>query len=161
MARRLAPYNLTWLEEPLYPPDDYQALARVRREGGIPVAAGENLGNLNDVRQILAAGAVDIVQPDVVKMGGITEVWKALQIATAQQVSAEPHSPYYGPGLAASLHLIAAMPGEVMCEFYYVDLEQSPLGDMIYARDGHLRVPDGPGLGVTVDEAVLRRYRKG
>jgi D-galactarolactone cycloisomerase len=160
IARDLKPYDLTWLEEPLYPPDDYQALARVRRETGIPIAAGENLGNLNEFQRMLDAGAVDIIQPDVVKMGGITEVWKALQIAKARGVAAEPHSPYYGPGLIASLHMIAALPDEVMCEFYYSDLEASPLGDVIYARDGHLTVPDGPGLGVEMDEAILRRYRK-
>jgi D-galactarolactone cycloisomerase len=160
MAHRLQKYDLTWLEEPLYPPEDYQALARVRREAGIPIAAGENLGNLNEFMQILSADALDIVQPDVVKMGGITEVWKALQFAAAHNVTAEPHSPYYGPGLAASLHMIAAMPGEVMCEFFYADLESSPLGDMIYARNGHLRVPDGPGLGIDVDEKILSRYRK-
>jgi D-galactarolactone cycloisomerase len=160
MAHRLKKYDLTWLEEPLYPPEDYQALARVRREGGVPIAAGENLGNLNEFLQILSAEAVDIVQPDVVKMGGITEVWKALEFATSRNITAEPHSPYYGPGLAASLHMIAAMPGEVMCEFFYADLEASPLGDMIYARDGHLRVPDGPGLGINVDEKILTRYRK-
>jgi L-alanine-DL-glutamate epimerase-like enolase superfamily enzyme len=160
MVRSLRKYDLKWLEEPLYPPDDFQALAALRREGGIPIAAGENLGNLNEFKQILDADAVDVVQPDVIKMGGITEVWKALQHALMRGVAVEPHSPYYGPGLIASLHMIAAMPGDAMCEFFYSDLETSPLGDVIYARDGQLRVPNGPGLGIDVDETVLARYRK-
>ncbi len=88
MAGKLAPFDLTWLEEPLFPPDDYYALARVRRDGGIPIAAGENLGNLHDVRQILYADAVDIVQPDAIKMGGITEIVKALQLARDRGVRA-------------------------------------------------------------------------
>ena len=58
------------------------------------------------------------------------------------------------------MQLQGATPGEVMCESFYADLEASPLGDMIYARDGNLTVPDGPGLGITVDETVLARYRK-
>lgn len=159
MAQRLQIYDLTWLEEPLFPPDDYAALARLRREGGIAVAAGENLGNVQEARRIIEAGAVDIVQPDPIKIGGITECRKALELAAGLGVRAEPHSPYYGPGLAASLHLIAAMPGEVMCEFYYADLAASPLGDMIYPRGGCLAVPDGPGLGISVDEEVVARYR--
>jgi D-galactarolactone cycloisomerase len=159
MARGLRGYGLTWLEEPVFPPDDYAALARVRREGGIAVAAGENLGNLQEVMRIIAAGAIDIVQPDPIKMGGITECWKALEFAADLGVGAEPHSPYYGPGLAASLHLIAAMPGEAMCEFYYADLAASPLGEMIYPQDGFLGIPDAPGLGISVDEDIVARYR--
>ena len=162
MAHKLEPFDLTWLEEPLFPPDDYQALARVRREGRIPIAAGENLGNLNDVRQMLDADAVDVVQPDAIKMGGITEIGKVLPLARERGVRAEPHSPYYGPGLIATLHVIAAMPEEeVMAEFFYADLEQSPLGDMVYPRDGYLVVPDGPGLGIEVNETILERFRVG
>jgi L-alanine-DL-glutamate epimerase-like enolase superfamily enzyme len=159
MARRLSGYDLTWLEEPLFPPDDYAGLARVRREGGIAVAAGENLGNLQEVTRIIAAGAIDIIQPDPIKMGGISECWKALELAGDRGMRAEPHSPYYGPGLAASLHLIAAMPGEVMCEFYYADLAASPLGNIIYPHGGFLGVPDAPGLGISVDEDIIARYR--
>jgi len=60
----------------------------------------------------------------------------------------------------ATLHVIAAMPEQdVMGEFFYADLEQSPLGDMIYPRDGYFAVPDGPGLGIEVDEKILKRYR--
>ena len=160
MAKQLKPFNVSWLEEPSYPPDDYAGLARVRREGGIPTAAGENLGNINDFRQMLDAGAVDVMQPDVNKMGGITEIRKALALGRERGVAVEPHSPFYGPGLIATLHVIAAMPEQdVMGEFFYADLEQSPLGDMIYPRDGYFAVPDGPGLGIEVDEKVLQRYR--
>ena len=159
MARRLGGYDLAWLEEPVFPPDDYAGLARVRRAGGIAVAAGENLGNLQEVMRIIAAGAIDIIQPDPTKIGGISECWKSLETAGHLGMRAEPHSPYYGPGLAASLHLIAAMPGEVMCEFYYADLAASPLGDMIYPQGGFLGVPDAPGLGIRVDEDIVARYR--
>ena len=160
-ARDIVDYDIAWLEEPIYPADDYQALAELRAIG-IPIAAGENLGNLNEVRRLIAADAVDIIQPDPCKMGGITEVHKALALARQSGIEAEPHSPYYGPGLIASLHLIAAMPAEpapTLCEFYFADLEQSPIGDAGIPRDGHLHVPDGPGLGIDVDETILARYR--
>jgi len=161
MARRLREYDLYWLEEPVSPPDDFAALARVRRDGGIPLAAGENLGTFNDLRRIVEAGAVDFVQPDVSKFGGITEIWKAVRFAAERGAKLEPHSPLYGPGLIATQHVIAAMPGDVMCEFYYCDLGASPMGDVIASVDGMMRVPDGPGLGVEVDEQVIERYRTG
>ena len=161
MAHRLQPYDLAWLEEPVTPPDDFAGLARVRRDGGIPVAAGENLGTLNDVERIIDAEAVDIVQPDAAKIGGITEIWKAVELAEIRGVRVEPHSPLYGPALIATLHVIAAMRTEAMCEFFYCDLGASPMGDAIVAQDGFMAVPQGPGLGVEIDEDLIARYRAG
>ena len=161
MARRLRDYDLMWLEEPVSPADDFEALARVRRDGGIPVAAGENLGTLNDLKRMVAAGAVDFVQPDVTKFGGITEMWKAVQFAADQDVTLEPHSPLYGPGLVATQHIVAAMEADAMCEFYFCDLAASPMGDAIRSVDGFMAVPQGPGLGVEVDEQVIEKYRIG
>lgn len=159
MARKLEPYDLAWLEEPIFPPDDYKALAKLRASCSIPVAAGENLGNLLDVERILDAEAVDVVQPDPIKMGGVTECWKALQMAQARGVQAEPHSPWHGPGLAAALHLIAAMTTHCLAEFYYADLKESPIGEAGIPRNGRLAVPQGPGLGIEVNEDVVARYR--
>src|SRR5262249_11038008 len=105
------------------------------------------------------AGAVDIVQPDVAKMGGFTEIMKALELARQFKAEAEPHSPLYGPALIATLHVIATMPEDVMCEFYYADLEANPIGEMGAPKNGRFAVPTGPGLGLTVDEDLLARYR--
>ncbi len=133
----------------------------MRREGGIAIAAGENLGNLQEARRIIVAGAIDIIQPDPTKDGWYQRMLESARTRRAiSTVRAEPrYSPYYRPGLVASLHLIAAMPGEVMCEFYYADLAESPLGDMIYPQDGFLAVPEAPGLGISVDEEIVARYR--
>ena len=158
MARRMKPYDLTWLEEPVTPPDDYQALARVRKEG-IPVAVGENLGNPNDVIWLAKEGAADIVQPSVAKLGGIGDVWSTIAFARSQGIRAVPHSPFIGPGLIATLHIIAAMAEEVPCEHRFCDLEANPMGDVFDCRDGCLAVPDGPGLGVDPDEELIQRYR--
>jgi D-galactarolactone cycloisomerase len=158
IAERLKPYDLTWFEEPIFPPDDYAALARLRAVG-VPIAVGENLGNLNEVVRLLDANAVDIVQPDVCKMGGITELMKALTLAHRKGIAAEPHSPYYGPGLIASVHCLAAAPEEALCEYFFADLAASPCGDAAIPRDGYMDVPLGPGLGIEVDEGMLERFR--
>ena len=93
-------------------------------------------------------------------MGGITEVWKALAYVGRGKTSrAVPHSPFLGPALMATIHMIAALPQEIPCEHRYCDLEASPLGDAVVARGGNLVVPDGPGLGFEVDESVLKKYR--
>ena len=159
MARRLAPYDLFWLEEPIWPPEDFAALAALRRDAAMPIAAGENAGSTLQFAQMFAAGALDYAQPSVTKIGGISEMRKVLALAEAANVTAVPHSPYFGPGLLATLHLLAAAPQEMLCERLYVDLEASPFGDLVTARDGMMNVPDGPGLGCDPDEAVIARYR--
>jgi L-alanine-DL-glutamate epimerase-like enolase superfamily enzyme len=160
ICKELEPYNLAWLEEPLYPADAYDELASVRKAVNVPIAAGENLGNYNDVRAIAAARAVDVLQPSVCKMGGITDLWRAISFAAHYpDVRVVPHSPFLGPALVAAIHIIAAMPNEVACEHRFCDLEASPLGDAVVSKDGRLRVPDGPGLGFEVDETVIAKYR--
>src|SRR5262249_52950565 len=137
----------------------FEALACLRRTSAIRIAAGENLGNLMHVRHILAARAVDILQPDVAKMGGLTEVMKARDVARHHHVHFEPHSPLYGPALAATLHAIAATPEAARCEFHFAKLEANALIDAFVPVEGQLPVPMAPGLGVRVDENVLDRYR--
>jgi D-galactarolactone cycloisomerase len=161
MARRLAPYDLFWLEEPIWPPEDFGALAALRRVGGLPIAAGENAGSTLQFAQMFRAGAVDYAQPSVTKIGGIGEMRKVLALAEAANVAAAPHSPYFGPGLLATLHLLAAAPQEMLCERLYVDLEASLFGDLVTAPGGMMIVPDGPGLGRDPDEAVIARCRVG
>src|SRR5262245_17159340 len=160
-ARQMHPYDLAWLEEPLYPPDDFEGLARLRREAGMPIAAGENLGNVLDLRRIVEAQAVDVVQPSLAKMGGVSEVTNAIADAQGRGARVVPHSPYSGPALVAAVHVIAAMPGEVLCEHLYGDLAASPVGDWAVAHDGYLRVPDGPGLGFDINLDAIKRYRVG
>ena len=76
-------------------------------------------------------------------------------------MQAEPHSPWYGPGLIAALHMIAAMEQTCLAEYYYADLEGWPLGEASIPRNGALAVPQGPGLGVRVHEDVIAKYRVG
>jgi L-alanine-DL-glutamate epimerase-like enolase superfamily enzyme len=159
MAKRMAPFDPLWIEEPVWPPEDYRGLARVRREGGVPVAAGECAGTLADFTQLIDVAQVDYLQPSVTKIGGISEMQKVIALAQARGVKVAPHSPYFGPGLVASVHICAALPDKPPVERFYCDLEASPFGDLVNAPGGSMQVPGGPGLGLVVDEAVIARYR--
>ena len=159
MARRFQPHDLLWLEEPVWPPEDYEGLARVCSEGGVKIAAGESGGTFADMRQLVQTAKVDFLQPSVTKIGGITEMRRVIALAQSHGVSVQPHSPYFGPGLVASIHICAALPGRPPVERFYCDLEASPFGDQVVAKDGFMQVPNGPGLGLVVDEAVIARYR--
>lgn len=161
MARKLRPLDLKWLEEPVWPPEDHAGLARVQEQGGIPTAAGEN-AMLPEFKGLLAAGAVAYAQPSVTKVGGVTQMRKVTALAEASGVAVVPHSAYFGPGLIASIHCIAAMPGESLVERYDADFAVNPLHDAIMPdKDGCLAVPQGPGLGIDPDPDVIGKLRVG
>jgi L-alanine-DL-glutamate epimerase-like enolase superfamily enzyme len=160
MADKLRPYNLRWLEEPVWPPENVDGLARVRREGGIPVAAGENASTLMDFQHLLQAQAVDFVQPSPAKMGGITELRKVFALANAHNTTVMVHTFYDGPGLLASVHASAALGGpNALVEWRYFDLEAQLYGDAIIPSNGAIAVPKGPGLGIEPNQDVIRDYR--
>ncbi len=158
MARAFKPYRLHWLEEPVWPPEDHQGLAEVRKVG-VPLAAGENAAGIFDFRHMLEVGAIDIAQPSVTKIGGISEMRKIIALADEAGARLVPHCAYFGPGYLASLHLVASLRHEVPLERLYVELEASPFGPWLQARDGKVLVPQGPGLGCDPDMAVVERYR--
>ena len=158
MARELESLDLTWLEEPVWPPGDHQGLARVRMEGGIPIAAGENAAGLHDFRAAFEAGAQDIAQPSVIKIGGPSAMVEIAALAKAFGVRLVPHNAYFGAGYLASLHVNAALAPDAPFERLFCDLEASPYHDLVEAKNGRVTVPTGPGLGRDPDMAVLRRY---
>jgi len=159
MALALEPYDLTWLEEPIFPPEDFESLSWLQTETGIPLAAGENACTAFEFQKMIAADAVTYLQPSVTKVGGVTEFAKIVALAEAQGKTVMPHAPYFGPGLLASLHLLSLLPDESLAEvFYYKTLEASLYGDAIVARDGMMTVPEGPGLGLDPDPDVIRDY---
>lgn len=161
MAQRLAPYNLYWLEEPVWPPEDYRGLAEVAAEAEMPIAAGENEATTFGFREMIAQRAADILQPSMTKVGGLLEFKKICALAASANLSVAPHSFYFGPGLAATLHLIASTPGCLFVEFPTGELEAPLLTNPIQAKDGHVQVPAGPGLGIELNEEALTRYPYG
>jgi len=158
MARRFAPYDLHWLEEPVFPPDDHAGLAAVRASG-TRIAAGENVSSLGEFKKLLDAGAVDFAQPSVTKIGGVSEMMKVIALAEAYGVTLVPHCAYFGAGFLASLHIAATLTHVVPFERLYLDLEASPYAPWTDATDGKVAVPHGPGLGCDPDQAVIAKYR--
>ncbi len=158
-AKKLQPYRLKWLEEALWPPEDYAGMARLKTEGGIPIAAGENAGTLADIAQLLSTAQVDYIQPSITKIGGVSAMRQIADMARRSCTKLAPHSPYFGPGLIATIHFAASVPERPTIERFYLDLEASPLGTWVEAPGGFMRVPNGPGLGVEVDETILTKYR--
>lgn len=159
MAARVRPFDLFWLEEPVWPPEDHAGLARVRRGGGIRTAAGENAASPAECAALMAAGAVDFIQPSVTKIGGIAAWAQVARQAAAHGVATVPHSPYFGPGFVATLHLCATLESEAMVERMDFELPANPMGAAIVAQDGRFAVPQGPGLGVDPDPGIVARYR--
>ena len=161
MARRLAPFTPTWLEEPVWPPENLAGLAEVRAKGGLPIAAGENYGTAWEFRRAFEAGAITYAQPSVTKVGGVTEMRKVMALAEMFGVHVVPHSAYFGPGLIASVHCIAAMAQESWVECYYCDFAENPLGEAIHpGKNGRIAIPQGPGLGVDPDPKLVEKLRK-
>lgn len=160
-SRALEPFGLAWLEEPVWPPEDHAGLARVRAASRMPIAAGENAGGVHELAAMMRAGALDVCQPSVIKFGGIDAVARAATLARAHGVEYVPHCFYFGPGMIASLHLAAAFAPEAPFELFFGDLGASPYHDAVRARDGRMQVPEGAGLGIEPDQAVIERYRLG
>ncbi|MCU0868820.1 MAG: mandelate racemase/muconate lactonizing enzyme family protein [Burkholderiales bacterium] len=158
MARAFAPFAPAWLEEPCWPPENHAALAHVRRVGGLPIAAGENAITAQAFHDLFTAGAIDIAQPSPAKIG-ITESLRVFALADACNVALAPHTPYFGPGFLAGLHLHAIRAHTFPVEWLWYDLDATLYGDAIVPRDGHVDVPTGPGLGRDPDPAVIARYR--
>ena len=146
-CRAVEGMNIRWVEEPTWPPEDVSATARVRAASRCGISAGENAGGSMDFAHLLAARAVDVAQPSVTKMGGISAMMEVAAMAAAAGVELVPHCPYFGPGLLASLHFLAACEVEQPIEIYFADLAAPPYGKALDVVDGYITVPEGAGLG--------------
>lgn len=161
-AEMLKDYDVTWFEEALRPDalEDYVAL---RRNAPVPISGGEVLTRRQAFQPWLQAGAFDIVQPDVTKVGGISEERRIGWMAQENGIKFIPHGWNTALGLAADLHLASAFPDTDFVEY----LTGSPYIDDIVAQpwqldsDGMLAIPDAPGLGVELDMDAVKRYSNG
>lgn len=158
VGRRLRSLGLAWFEEPVFPPEDGHGLRAVGEACGIPIAAGENCCFASQFAALLDARAVQYAQPSVTKVGGITEFLKVRDLVDEKGAKLAPHSPYFGPGALATLHLLAAAPEEARFEYFYCWPDAWLYGDALSPRRGELVVPRGPGLGFEPDPGVIRRF---
>jgi L-alanine-DL-glutamate epimerase-like enolase superfamily enzyme len=158
-ARMLAGYDVVWFEEAL-PPDDLEGFIELRRHAPLPISSGEVLTRRQSFRPFLERQAVDIIQPDGTKCGGLTEAWRIGWMAYEHNIQLVPHGWNTAVGLAADLHLTAALPVARYVEY----LTPSPFIDEIVTEpfqldaDGFLRVPATPGLGIELNRDALRRF---
>src|SRR5947208_8046558 len=158
-ARMLANYGVVWFEEAL-PPDDLEGYIELRRHSPVPIATGEVLTRRQSFRPWLERGAVDIIQPDCTKCGGLTEAWRIAWMAYEHNVQWVPHGWNTAIGLAADIHLACAMPVAKYVEF----LTPSPYVDDLIVTpfrpdaDGLLTLPDKPGLGIELNRDALKRF---
>ena len=158
MARQLLPYDLLWLEEPIWPPEDYRSLAKLGQLGGIPLAAGENACTVYPFQEMLAVGAATYIQPSVVKVGGISEWRKVAVLAETFNVKVAPHSPYFGPGFLATAHLLASTSYVASLEYLYFNLEAGIFTQPLKFENGSFCLPQGPGIGLEIDWDVVTCY---
>lgn len=165
-GRAVADLDIGWFEEPV-PPEDIDGYLEVKARQPIPVAGGEGAFTRWGFRDLLVRRAVDVVQPDVAACGGLSEAKKIADMAAAFGLRVHPHVWGTGVALAASLHLLAVLPDNPPGLFpraALLELDRSPhpVRDALTApaalTGGVVRVPEGPGLGVEVDRAVLRRF---
>jgi L-alanine-DL-glutamate epimerase-like enolase superfamily enzyme len=148
--RDLERYDVYWLEEPLIP-EDVAGHAALARSSPVPIAAGENLYTRHQFAEYLRAGALHIVQADVIRCGGITEWLKVAHLAQAANLQMAPH-------FVAELHvhLLCAIPNALILEYlpWFDALVEEPL----QAQDGIFAPPDRPGHGVRFNREVLAPY---
>src|SRR5262249_18205562 len=174
LANRIAQYDIAWLEEPV-PPEDLAGYRRVRGAVPIPIAGGEAEYTHYGVRDLIAADAVDILQPDITVTGGFTAYRRILVLAQAHNLAVCPHGWVSAVGLLANLQLCAAIPplpprlfGEgplLEVDETFNPFGRSMLGAAVQIERDTIHIPDQPGLGADVTlpsvGAVDPQYRAG
>lgn len=160
MVHRLEPYRPFFIEEPLSP-EDYDGYAQLAAAVDTPIACGEQESTQWGFRTLIERGQIDILQPDLSRCGGFTAARKIVHLAELHNRLCIPHAWLSDLLTAASLHLNAFIRRSVFQEFNVTSgpLSRELCKSPIRLEDGYLRVPEGPGLGVEVDERVIEKYR--
>lgn len=153
---------VAWLEDPT-PPENPHALAKVTKATSTPIGTGENWFGREGFREALSLGALDVVLPDLQKCGGLNEGQRIAELADMHDLGVAPHN-ISGPiGTMASVHMAAATPNFHSLEFHAQDVpffDELLVGGAPVIVQGHIAVPEGPGLGVDLDLDVAARYAK-
>lgn len=161
-AKRVEEYNPFFLEDPLSP-DDIDGYAKLTRATALRIAAGEAETTRFPYRDLIERGNVDVIQPDVTRVGGISEAQKIAWMAFDRGVMFVPHAWSTDILVAASLQLLAAIPQESLLEFC---VSNSPLKrDLLLEpfqidKEGFVTVPEKPGLGIELNEGILEKFSK-
>ncbi|KUO83664.1 MAG: mandelate racemase/muconate lactonizing enzyme family protein [Thermoproteus sp.] len=150
VLRKLERYELAWVEEPIWPPEDYKALGRLARQTSIPIAAGENEYTLRGFAELVEEGGASILQPDAAKVGGLGKMAKVAGLAEALGAVVVPHSRPHSlwVNTLVAVHFVATLPYESMVEISPTPPVQEPFAAPVEFKDGAIKVPDAPGIGV-------------
>ena len=151
--------NLLWVEEPIFPPEDFKTLSLLRKNLGTAIALGENACTEWEFQKILESGAADYIQPSVIKVGGISEMMKVIKLSEKYKTPVMPHTAYFGPGFLASLHLASQTSFETYIERYFLDLAEDFYPEFKSTNNGTYKLPNGPGLGMDFDEKIIDKFR--
>ncbi|MEW5947591.1 MAG: mandelate racemase/muconate lactonizing enzyme family protein [bacterium] len=166
VARELEKHDVRWFEEPLGK-NDYAGLAALRETTSVPIAGGEMNSDIHEFRELIERGCLDVIQPDATLSGGILNSIKVAGMAQAHDLEFCPHTWTNGIGLAANLQVMCAVQNCPYCEFPVEEPSWTPEArDAVLTRpflpgsDGFIEIPDGPGLGIEIDEDALKRFGK-
>ena len=160
VCHKIAKYDPWFIEEPVFP-DDIDGYELIRRSQPIPVAAGESEFGLFGFRELLKRRALDVVQPEIARIGGFTAAMRLGALAQAHNVKVAPHTGFScGVAQLASLHLAAATPALSRLEWMWIDnplarIFEQPLPE---PKDSVLTLPTTPGLGLALDRKKLEKY---
>lgn len=166
VGREFEKYECFWFEEPV-PPDDVNGYAEVAKALDIPIAAGESHFSRYDFRDLILQNAVDIVMPDIGRVGGVSEAKKISVLASTFGKGLSPHVGLCGAGVrAAAIHFAATLPKEISMpyEYYQIRNRPNPLAIEIVEEQverfdhGYVSVSSKPGLGINLDENVLASF---
>jgi D-galactarolactone cycloisomerase len=158
-AEAFSKCGVFWLEEPLFA-EDIEGHAQLREKVKVPIAVGENLNTYYAFENFVARGAVDFLQPDVARAGGITEIKKIAALATRHNATVSFHTWGDAVALAASLHLSAALKECGVMELDYTcnPLRAELLKEPLEVKNGYMTPPDKPGLGVDLNPQALDKF---
>jgi L-alanine-DL-glutamate epimerase-like enolase superfamily enzyme len=162
LARALEHLPVLWLEDPT-PPQDLSSVARIAERTSTPICTGENLYGLHGFAGLLDRGGVDILAPDVQKVGGLAETRRIAALGDAHSRPLAPHN-IAGPiGTLASAHVCASIPNFLALEWHAASVpffDELLVGDSPVIVDGYVALPGGPGIGAELDLEVARRYAR-
>ena len=161
-ARQFEPFGLTWLEEPLHP-DNLQGYARLSAQSPVRIAAGEEVCDVAEFRTLMDVGGIDVAQVDVTRVGGLARSKRIGWDSYERHRLCVNHSYKTGINIAASLHFVAALPNTHYFEYCVEQgaLRQHLTKQRFPVQDGEIAVPEEPGLGIELDEAIVAKYRVG
>jgi len=154
----MAPSKPYWVEEPIYPPEDFEALAKLRAATGVPVGIGENATSLSDFRRMVTIGRADYIQPSIVKLGITAMVKIAAEVEQAGALCV-PNAFYIGPAFLAVLHCLAAKDKVSPLERMFADFGATPFSNTVPVINGGVEVPQGPGLGADPEDDLIAQFR--